>query len=366
MLLCSTALCSYAQQNNENIEANKIATDKSQSCVGGCCGGTNSQAPIGIMTDHIHSKGTWMLSYTYMNTAYKGNYIGANTASDQTVYKNYMMAPETMQMQMHMAMLMYGVTDRLTLMAMGGYMSMKMSMNTSDKGGMMYMNGAWMYMPPGTSMGMQSSSSGFTDTKISALYNFSKKTDKRMIASIGINLPTGAIKATGTTMLGDNQRLPYDMQPGTGSFSINPDITYVREYRKFFWGADAGADIKLNFNTLGYKVGNIYQASVWAGYQVFSCLGVTLRASDVITDRISGADTAIAIPVYEQNDPTTPTSNYGGNIINVYAGINFHLTKPALNKFRLLAEYGIPVYQNLNGTQMALKSNLYIGLQYSF
>ena len=52
--------------------------------------------------------------------------------------------------------------------------------------------------------------------------------------------------------------------------------------------------------------------------------------------------------------------------MNVYLGVNFYMMKPVLEHFRIMAEYGMPVYQNLNGTQMALKANLLAGLQYSF
>ncbi len=273
------------------------------------------------------------------------------------------MAPETMSMQMHMAMAMYGVTDRLTLMAMGGYMVNNMSMNMSSA--MMSMPGMSMVMPMGN-MTMQTTSSGFTDTKVSALYNFSNKAVQRIIGSIGINLPTGAIKATGTTILGDAQRLPYDMQTATGSYSIMPDITYTRKYGLFYWGANAGADIKLNYNSLGYKDGNVYHATAWAGYQFLPYLCGTLRAEGVHTDMISGSDPVINVPIYQENDPTTRTANYGGTWTSAYAGLNFHLMKPVWERFRIMAEYGMPVYQNLNGTQMALKSNFLAGLQYAF
>ena len=355
----------YAQQEDVNASI-KTAGDKDASCSGFCGCAGNSQAPLGIMTDHIHNKGTWMLSYTYMNTMMQGNNIGASKASDNTVYKNYMMAPETMSMQMHMLMAMYGFTDKLTLMAMGGYMTNNMNMNMNSKGGYMFMNGSWMYMPAGTNMGMQTSSSGITDTKLSALYNFSGIAAQRIIGSIGISLPTGSIKETGTTILGDGQRLAYDMQTGTGSFSIDPDVTYARKYGTFYWGANAGADLKLNYNSLGYKDGNIYHAAAWAGYQFLPFLSGTLRAEDIQADMISGSDHVINNAVYQQNDPTTKTSNYGGTWMNVYVGVNFYLMKPVLEHFRIMAEYGMPVYQNLNGTQMSLKSNLLTGLQYSF
>ncbi len=362
LLACMISVCSYAQQEEHHIPTE----NKDKSCEGSCCCDGNSQAPLGVMTDHIHDKGTWMLSYSYMNTRMKGNRIGAKQASDAMVYQNYMMSPETMNMTMHMAMLMYGVTDRLTLMAMGGYMTNSMNMNMDTAGGMMFMNGQWMSMPGYTNPGMQTSTSGFTDTKLSALYNFSNKANQRIIGSLGISLPTGSINATGTTLLGDNQRVPYDMQISTGSYSLAPGITYVRKKGLWYFGADAGADLKLNFNSLGYRVGNSYHASTWAGYQLLPWVSATLRAEGVHTARISGSDSVIAIPVYQTSDPTTKTSNYGGDVVNLYLGFNFHIMKPVLDKFRILAEYGMPVYQNLNGTQMALKSNLYLGVQYSF
>jgi len=361
IILGMVSIHSYGQQEDSS-HVKITGTGNAPACNGFCCCAGNSQAPLGVMTDHIHQKGTWMFSYTYMNTVMRGNNIGTAKASDNTVYENYVMAPETMTMQMHMAMVMYGVTDRLTLMAMGGYTANNMNMNMSS--GAMSMPG--MVMPANTNMGMQSMSSGITDTKVSALYNFSGIAAQRIIGSLGISLPTGTIKATGTTMLGDNERLPYDMQIGTGSYSIDPDITYARKYGLFYWGANAGADVKLNYNSLGYKDGNIYHATAWAGYQFLPFLSGTLRAEDIHTDRISGVDPVINNPVYQESDPTTRTGNYGGTCMNVYVGLNFYLMKPVLEHFRIMAEYGVPVYQNLDGTQMALKSNLLAGLQYAF
>ena len=367
LFICSmVATHGYAQQTGEEQGIKIDNTKNDESCTGYCGCAGNTQAPLGAMTDHIHQKGTWMLSYTFMSAMMSGNNIGADKVSDNTVYKNYMMAPETMTMQMHMLMAMYGVTDRLTVMAMGGYMVNNMKMNMDSKGGYMFMNGSWMYMPAGTNMGMQTTSSGITDTKVSALYNFSGIDAQRIIGSIGISLPTGSIKETGTTILGDNQRLAYDMQTGTGSVSINPDITYARKYGQFYWGANAGADVKLNYNSVGYKDGNVYHVTAWAGYQFLPFVSATLRGEDVHADMISGADPVVANEIYQENDPTTKTSNYGGTWMNVYAGLNFYLMKPVLEHFRIMAEYGMPVYQNLNGTQMALKSNLLAGLQYSF
>ncbi len=351
---CTAASVAYAQQTEQEQPLIKAGKEVPGSCcaAGNCCNG--SQTPIGVMTDHVHPKGEWMASCMYMNMAMKGNRTGTSKTSDDTLFKQYMMAPETMTMQMHMVMLMYGITDRLTLMGMTGYATSSMSMNMP---GVMMMPG--MSEP---SMTMQCKSSGFTDTKLSALYNFSKKESARIVGSFGVNVPTGTIRAKGLTMLGAGQRLPYDMQPGTGSVSILPDFTYVSQYKLFSFGVNAGADLKLNKNSIGYKAGNIYHTTAWASCKFLPFVSGSLRAEGLWVEKITGSDPEIAIPVYEQFDPTTSTSHYGGTWGNAYVGLNFHINKPVLKNFQLQFEYGMPVYENLNGPQMSIHSNLVAGL----
>jgi hypothetical protein len=360
MLLCCCIAPLYGHAQETGAIESLIKTEKTSGgacCTNGsCCDG--SQTPAGVMSDHIHAKGAWMASYTYMNMMMKGNRTGTAKTDDKALYHdNYMMAPETMTMQMQMAMLMYGVTNRLTLMAMGGYTTYKMAMGMEMA----------MQMPgmAEASMNMSTHTSGLADTKISALYNFSHKETSRFIGGIGVSLPTGTIRAAGTTMLGNDQRVPYDMQPGTGSYSIIPDITWVRQSGNFSYGANAGADIKLNKNTLGYKQGNLYHATAWASYRILPFVS-GLLAEGITTDKISGVDSAIAIPTYLQNDPTTNTDHYGGKWGNIYAGLNFHLNQRVLKNFQLQIEYGIPIYENLNGPQMSAHSTMVATLQYKF
>jgi len=338
------------------------AADTEPKVVGACCSGNccdGSFTPLGVMTDHIHAKGEWMASYTYMDMTMRGNRTGTSRTSDSVLYaKGYMMAPASMTMHMHMAMLMYGLTDRLTLMAMGGYTSYNMSMNMQFA----------MIMPgmkdPAASM--TTTSSGVSDTRVSALYNFSKSSTSRLIGSLGISLPTGSYKVKGVTMLGTNERLPYDMQPGTGSFALQPDVTFAKQAGKMAWGVNAGADIKLNKNDLKYRQGNSYHATAWVAYKVLPFASLSLRGEGVWVDKISGADSVIANPVYEQFDPTTSTSHYGGTWGNAYAGLNFHWNKPVIKNFQAQIEYGIPFYENLNGPQMSVHSTLLAGLSYRF
>ena len=350
------AICFGRQSvNSDSLSAGSTGL----SCNTSCNCGNGTRTPLGIITDHIHPKGEWMFSYTYMNMGMIGNNVGDAKADDNTVYKNYMMAPEKMNMQMHMVMLMYGISDRISVMAMGGYAIANMSMNMSAN--MPPMPG--MVMSPGNTT-MLSTSSGFADTRIYGLFSWINTENRRVIANLGVSLPTGTIRATGTTMLGADQRLPYDMQPGTGSFSLLPGITAIQQFNLLSVGAYAGADLKLANNTLGYRQGNVYEASLWAGYKFLPFVSGSLRAGGIVTDKITGSDPAVAIPIYESFDPTANTANYGGKVVNMSIGLNFHTQNGWLDKFNLLTEYSLPVYQDLNGTQMALHATFLAGLQY--
>jgi len=359
MAFFSIAIYSYAQEEGNN--AASVNTDlKSGNVCKDCCR-KDGNIPLGVMNAHIHAKHEWMVSYTYMDMYMKGNKMGTTNASDDVIYKNYTMAPETMNMQMHMLMVMYGVTDRLTLMAMGGYGADKMAMNMSSA--MMSMPGMTMTMG---NMTMTSTSSGIADTKLYGLYNFIDSKKSSFIGSLGLSLPTGSIKETGTTMLGENQRLPYSMQMGTGSVGLLPDITYLHKVGLFSYGANAGAMLNMNDNSLGYHFGNQYHATAWGSYQFLPFVSGSLRVEGIMQDKISGSDAEMDNFVYQQNDPTTRAENYGGKWLNTYVGLNFHTTCGGLNHFTLLVEAGMPVYQNLNGVQMALHNNLLAELYYSF
>ena len=80
-------------------------------------GRPDSHAPIGVMGDHMHEAGHWMLSYRYMRMRMKGNRDGNHDLSIDEVFAlpvNYAAVPTDMDMEMHMFGVMYAPTDWLT------------------------------------------------------------------------------------------------------------------------------------------------------------------------------------------------------------------------------------------------------------
>jgi hypothetical protein len=320
-------------------------------CSNGCCC-NNDPTPAGTMISHIHQKNEWMISYKYINTNMNGMFSGTTKMTNNDVYVNYLMASDKMHMDMHMLMGMYGVTDKLTVMAMFNYnvVSMNMSMLPSVMMNMPGMNSGNVNMP--TSM----KTSGISDFKLHILYGLINREQHRVLVSAGVSIPTGSIKlkTADEEAIYPNQHLPYSMQLGSGTVDVLPGITYLYQANKLTVSSQLTSVIRTGYNGLGYKLGNEATSNSWLSYQWYRCLSTSFRVEATVADKIDGYDPS----VYYYNDPSSNPTNYGGEKINCYVGTVFQFKKGVLKNNRLGLEYGIPVYQNLNGIQMKLTQSV--------
>jgi hypothetical protein len=280
--------------------------------------------PSGIMIGHSHPKGTWMFSYRYMNMQMRDNLSGMNKVSDDIIYRNYIMSPGRMSMDMHMIMAMYGITSRLSVMAMLNYNVLSMNMNMQPGTMQMQMNGMMMSNMDATSM--TTKTSGLSDTKLYAMYSLLNGATHQLMLSAGVNLPTGSVrlKGDGMSML-PGQRLPYMMQLGSGTYDILPGITYLLNKGNVTWGTQVTGTIRTGYNSLGYAYGNELTVSTWGAYRFLPWLSASLRAEAYAANAIAGKDPAL----FEIMEPDAKASNYGGQRASAYAGFNIYLKKLA-------------------------------------
>jgi len=147
---------------------------------------SDAHGPVGIMGDHLHPKGGFMVSLRAMHMTMDGNRKGADKIKDQEIYQNYMVAPQNMTMQMYMLGVMYAPSDKLTLMAMQNFVSNQMDLT------------AEMMMPNGMTMqrNFKTGSTGFGDLKLGALYNLWSSLSTSAHLNSSINIPIGSIKGT--------------------------------------------------------------------------------------------------------------------------------------------------------------------------
>ena len=325
-------------------------------------------APIGVMGDHLHKKGEFMLSARYMRMDMGGNRVGTNSVTPEeivtTVPSQFFghpmqpptlrVVPTTMTMDMYMLGAMYAPSDTVTLMAMTMYGESEMD-HITFQGGM------------GTNrLGeFTTNTSAFGDTKVAALVRLFDNVTHKVHLNAGVSIPTGSISERDQilTPMGGTPtvRLPYPMQIGSGTWDLAPGITYVGHEGSWSWGGQASALIRLEDNDANYSLGDRWEATSWLSYGFSDAFSVSARLKGTTQGRISGQDPQIVAPVQ-----TAQTDFHGGERLDALFGANFLVTGGALKGHRLGIEFGVPVVQDLNGPQMETDYTLTVGWQLAF
>lgn len=327
----------------------------------------NTHAPIGVMGDHVHDAGEWMVSYRLMSMPMKGNLAGdRGIGPDEivtTVPNRFFgtpgqpptlrVVPTEMDMTMHMLGLMYAPSDRVTLMTMLNYLSNDMDHRTYQ-GGM------------GTTVlgTFTTKSSGLGDGSLSALVRLAGRDALKVHATLGVSLPFGDIENRDAILTPMNMRptvrLPYPMQLGSGSYDPIVGVTAMHVTERYSWGGQWRSTFRVSDNDEDYRLGDEHRLTAWVAYSPRHSTSLSLRADFMDKGEIDGIDPAIVAPVQ-----TADPDRQGGKRLDVGVGVNF-AAAGSFEGWRLAAEYMLPVYQDLNGPQLETDGILTLGLQKSW
>ncbi len=323
------------------------------------------QAPISIMGDHTHDKGKWMVSYNFERMHMQENRQGTSSISPEAIAttisnpnappNTLRVVPTRMDMNMHMLGAMYGLSDKITLMAMAMYMQKEMDHIT--------FSGA----TGTTRLGhFTTNSSGLGDSSLTGIYNLHKSPNHNVNISLGISAPTGSIKEEDQVLTPTNTRptlrLPYSMQLGSGTWDALPNITYIGHNDKWSWGAQYNATIRLESeNNQGYQWGDTHKLTSWVGYKFSEKLSTTILASLETQGKIKGVDANITAPVQTSNP-----NNYGGKTAELGASFTYHPNITILKGLELGAQITLPIYQDLNGVQLEQSWDMRTAINYRF
>lgn len=319
---------------------------------------------------HSHGKGDWMVEYRFMRMSMDGLLDGTHSVGTRDISgvlmgmmpplsdpgKQYRMSPTEMTMDMHMLMLMYGLTERMSLMVMGNYLDNEMDM-------VMHMNN--MSGMPVMDMFGTMETDGIGDTLLGVMY----KLDRRWTASFSASLPTGDIDervdmvmsginpmGMPMSMTNANLKAGYPMQLGSGTYDLIPGITYSDSIDNFGWGFQASYTWRLDENDNDYTLGDVAEVFGWGKYVLSEHFLVSGKATYKDWGRIDGQDPEIPPAMSPLNDPAAT----GGRRLDLSLGLNgFFGTGHTLG-----FEVGIPVYQDLNGPQM--ETDWIVSLAYQF
>ena len=330
----------------------------------------DAHAPIGVMGDHRHSEGEIMLSYRFMRMQMEGNLIGDDSVSPDTIVTTVpnrffgapmqpptlRVVPTEMTMDMHMFGAMVGFTDTVTMMLMVPFIEKDMSHITYAG-------------PTGTTrLGtFETQTDGLGDISLTALIGlFDRKTahgEQHLNLILGVSSNTGSITETGeilTPMGGRPEvRLPYAMQLGSGTWDLLPGIVYTARSNDFSFGGQYRGTLRLeDHNREGYALGDQHLVTGWAAYEWAPWISNSVRLAYQNLDSISGIDPEIVGPVQTANPDF-----YGGDRLDLLFGVNLLGQHGPICGHRLAAEFGVPVYQNLNGPQMETDYTFMVGWQ---
>lgn len=339
-LLLSTGWCWADHDHKEGSEQTTETGDRPTDHHSPVSRRPDSHAPIGVMGDHRHADGEWMVSYRFKAMKMEGSLNGSNSVSNQQVLNRFMVTPTEMTMTGHMIGLMHAPTDDVTVMLMLPFMDKSMTHLTR------------------TGRQFTTNSSGLGDVKASALINLWSKDKHRLHFHAGISLPTGTIDARDTTPMGSDSLLPYPMQLGSGTYDLMPGLTYTGFSENWSWGAQALGTVRLGENKRGYKLGNVGDISLWGARKWNDSLSTSVRLNATTWGDISGRDSRLNARVIPTADPTLRA----GTRLDALLGINGNFG----NGHRLSVEGGLPIAQSLDGFQLETDWIVTGGWQFSF
>ncbi len=312
----------------------------------------DDHAPIGVMGDHLHKKGGWMIGYHYKNMRTSGYRDGTSSVSNASVMAAYGEAATKMNMGMHMFEIMYGITDNLTLMVMPQYMKMDMFHQSSHGGGHSH----------------EHTTTGFGDTEVTGLYSIYNEQNgnikHKAHMNIGVNLPTGAIDKTFIDHHANIRHLPYNMQFGSGTFDPIIGATYTGESTDWSWGAQTLNYIRAGKNNEGYRQGNKYIATTWLQRNITDFASVSLRLEGEVWENVSGSDASLPTTAIAGANP----NEQAGERVMAHIGLNLLADKRqgVIAGHRLAVEFGVPLYERFSGPQPDTDYHMTIGWQMAF
>ncbi len=323
----------------------------------------DAHAPISIMGEHTHKQGEFMFSYRFMSMTMTNNMDDTDVLPTSQILTggsntgDYMVVPTEMKMDMHMFGLMYAQSDLITWSFMLPYLQLKMHHLISP---------AHSTYPD---QSFSTSSEGIGDFKLRGLITLEKTPDHNAILGFGFSIPTGSIDEQDDILamesLGKTQ-LPFPMQLGSGTYDWLPSITYNRYHENRSWGVQASGVIHIGENDNGYALGDMAELQAWHAWIINKELSFSSRLGYRETGHISGDDDSRDLPQMVMTSKSVQSvfpENFGGKQLEGGLGINGVFGHA---EHRVALELNIPLWQDINGPQLAPDLIATLGYQKAF
>jgi hypothetical protein len=322
--------------------------------------------PAGVMFGHMLDKpGDFMAGYRFMYNWTGGNMMhGTHKVSDQTIIDqgcsgvSCQFTPAFMNMRMHMIDLMYAPTRWLNVMLMPTFMDMDMNLRELSGKKPPPTSGAHIHGAAGHETG------AVGDTYFSSLIKLLNIPGHRIHANLGFSAPTGKVDIeVRRTHQADGGLIHFGMQLGSGTWDFTPSLTYAGERSRWSWGTQlSGVKRMEDQNKSGYRLGDLFQATTWGGYDLTHWLTASVRGVYTWQDAIQRDFNQFSARIGPMDFP----ANYGGQFWDIGLGLNARIPGGRFSGNRFGFEWIQPVKSDFNGFQLDRQEALAATWSYQF
>lgn len=307
-------------------------------------------APAGVMGDHVHGLGEVMIGYHFMRMSTKGIQDGSKKLETRDVYSlGYSLAPSSMTETIHLVEAMWGLSRWATLMVTIPFLTKEMkeahlheeSTNAHDTHAAPLRETIHLHAHQGSGLG---------DVSLNVLTPLVREERQRLVALMGLRLPTGTIEASSQ----EGFHNPYPMQFGSGTFDVTPTLTYALRTGRWSGGIQWGGVLRTGRNRFDYRLGHRGSLTGWGAFRPTRWMSLSVRLGAEIWGDVEGADPLIP----PTTSPTADPKRQGGQLLEGALGTNL-----LLKKQRLSGEVTFPLTQNLHGPQMPRSWTATLGWQ---
>lgn len=300
--------------------------------------------PVGVRLAEALPAGALRVAYTFERLQYREVLVGGSDRSPGEILGSfYQKTPVELDIDIHTLSLAYAPHERVTLVFEVPFLEKDLQRLTPD--------GARLVR-------LKDETDGVGDIAFSLVVPFIRKSNESSQLHISVEAPTGSIRRSSS---GETRRLPYDNQIGNGTWDLEWGWTYRGELDRFSWGGQIYGHHPVGTNGLHYREGSRYEASAWSAMRFFRRLSVSLRLGIEKQNNIRGRDRDLDLV---EDGPSANDKARGGFRVDIYPGLTLDL--PELNHQRLAVEFGVPVYQDLDGPQISRDWSVKAGWQWVF
>ena len=147
-----------------------------------------------------------------------------------------------------------------------------------------------------------------------------------------------------------------------GSYEFLPGLSYSGYKGIYYYGGQVNGVFRLNDNKHNYRLGNGHSITSWIARNIndYSSLSVRLDYNKV--KDIEGADSTSAPSAIV----TWDSSLQSREVLDILFGVNIIALGDDFGGGRLAFEFGMPIYQKIDGPALKNDYKIILGLQYSF